>query len=196
MKFVFLALMLTVFSKVRIFKSKNRPRIKTKINGEVIKKILFHKHPKAVPTAVPAVPEVPDPTAGVNEQSDLGCLASHNKYRVESGVPALVWSEELAKKATDWANNLDQSDSFKHSGSQGVGENLAKGYKDCDAAVSAWYNEKPLFKSGVVDSEFHAYGHYTQLVWKNTKTIGCGKSGNVIVCQYQPPGNFMGQAPF
>lgn len=41
-------------------------------------------------------------------------------------------------------------------------------------------------------------GHFTQLVWKGTKSMGIamvkGKSGRiVIVAYYNPPGNIMGQ---
>lgn len=41
-------------------------------------------------------------------------------------------------------------------------------------------------------------GHFTQLVWKSTKSMGIamvkGKSGRiVIVANYNPPGNIMGQ---
>ncbi|MEP2023182.1 CAP domain-containing protein, partial [Reichenbachiella sp.] len=43
-------------------------------------------------------------------------------------------------------------------------------------------------------------GHYTQIVWKNTTEIGCAKTlcdGSVIwICNYNPPGNFVGQKPY
>jgi hypothetical protein len=48
-------------------------------------------------------------------------------------------------------------------------------------------------------------GHYTQLVWRNTREVGCGYgtcvdpmgfSDGVWVCNYSPPGNFVGQAPY
>jgi pathogenesis-related protein 1 len=45
-------------------------------------------------------------------------------------------------------------------------------------------------------------GHYTQVVWKNTTTIGCGMAicdnpkNQIWVCQYLPSGNWVGQKPY
>jgi hypothetical protein len=45
-------------------------------------------------------------------------------------------------------------------------------------------------------------GHYTQVVWRSTTTVGCAVAvcGNTLdqiwVCQYQPPGNWVGQKPY
>ncbi len=47
-------------------------------------------------------------------------------------------------------------------------------------------------------------GHYTQIVWKNTERIGCGKATArrdgifkvYWVCQYDPSGNYVGQRPY
>jgi len=41
-------------------------------------------------------------------------------------------------------------------------------------------------------------GHFTQLVWKGSKQIGCGASCNnsnkcYVTCNYYPPGNYIGQ---
>ena len=44
-------------------------------------------------------------------------------------------------------------------------------------------------------------GHFTQVVWKNSKQLGVGiafaNNGNkaVVVANYSPPGNYMGQFP-
>lgn len=46
-------------------------------------------------------------------------------------------------------------------------------------------------------------GHFTQLVWKNTNSVGCGRvdcdnsatdgaSGWLVVCEYWPAGNVIG----
>lgn len=32
-------------------------------------------------------------------------------------------------------------------------------------------------------------GHFTQVVWKDTERLGCGASGDYVVCRYQPQGN-------
>lgn len=45
-------------------------------------------------------------------------------------------------------------------------------------------------------------GHYTQLVWSTTKAVGCGnvtcnnELGVLIVCSYNPPGNYQDENPF
>ncbi|NET40232.1 MAG: hypothetical protein F6K19_51255 [Cyanothece sp. SIO1E1] len=43
--------------------------------------------------------------------------------------------------------------------------------------------------------------HYTQVVWRRTNKLGCGiadhrRLGKIVVCNYDPPGNFLGQRPY
>ena len=43
-------------------------------------------------------------------------------------------------------------------------------------------------------------GHYTQIVWRDTRRVGCGaaRTGRteVWVCNYDPPGNWVGKRPY
>jgi PadR family transcriptional regulator len=43
-------------------------------------------------------------------------------------------------------------------------------------------------------------GHYTQIVWSNTREVGCGvardSNREVWVCNYNPPGNWIGERPY
>ena len=43
-------------------------------------------------------------------------------------------------------------------------------------------------------------GHYTQVVWRTTIQVGCGMarigSSEVWVCNFNPPGNYVGQRPY
>ncbi|MCI5139186.1 MAG: hypothetical protein D3922_12405, partial [Candidatus Electrothrix sp. AR1] len=44
-------------------------------------------------------------------------------------------------------------------------------------------------------------GHYTQVVWRSTKEVGCGMAScndkaQLWVCQYNPRGNMLGQKPY
>ncbi len=131
-------------------------------------------------------------------------LDRHNAWRAEVGVPAVKWSDQLAVVADQWARTLNkQSCAWKHS-QNGYGENLFRGtvgaYTAADA-VDAWGSEKLDYnyaknkcKPGKV------CGHYTQMVWKGTTEVGCAKTiceGYVVwVCNYDPPGNWVGQKPY
>ena len=129
------------------------------------------------------------------------CLSSHNKFRSAGGSPKLVWDESLAASAQAWANNLVGRPGLSLSHSRnGNGENLYGGMGgsyNCDSAVTSWHNEKPRYNGGPI-SRFgvSSYGHYTQLMWKSTKKLGCAaaRSGSkvIYVCQYFPAGNRIG----
>lgn len=83
------------------------------------------------------------------------------------------------------------------------GENLAENFVTPTIAIDAWAGEES--KYNYKKAEFSdAAGHFTQLVWKNTTTVGCGAmnctnsdsngaNGWYLVCEYDPPGNFIGQ---
>ena len=137
-------------------------------------------------------------------------LAAHNRARAEVGTSPLVWSEKLAVYAQEWADHLaSTSRRMEHRPRSGKwkqehGENLfmgTTGYYGVADAVAAWEREKSAYHGQTIDmSTLHAYGHYTQLVWRSTKRVGCAKiecGGNlIIVCNYDPPGNVLGQIPF
>jgi hypothetical protein len=56
-----------------------------------------------------------------------------------------------------------------------TGENLAAGYANASASVDAWGLEREEYnwnKPGFSE----ATGHFTQLVWSNTTTVGCGRT--------------------
>lgn len=137
-------------------------------------------------------------------------LEAHNAARSEVGSPALTWSESVARYAKEWADHLASTthriQHRPHSGkwAQKYGENLfmgSAGHYGVGDAVASWYTEKSAYHGGVIEmSRFYTYGHYTQLVWKNTKELGCAKvecNGNIIiVCNYDPPGNMVGYTPY
>ena len=120
-------------------------------------------------------------------------LAAHNALRAQHGVPALKWSASIAKSAQAYADQCV----FEHSGTD-LGENLATGTTGAYSAaqfVNDWYSEIANydFASGTGNDT----GHFTQVIWKSTKQVGCGLaqcSGNdILVCQYSPAGNFDGE---
>lgn len=64
-------------------------------------------------------------------------------------------------------------------------------------AVVAWYNEIKQHTFGVEPRNLST-GHFTQVVWKDSKTLGVGICRNnrgqvYVVCNYDPPGNYTGR---
>jgi len=137
-------------------------------------------------------------------------LALHNRARAEVGLAPLAWSNSLAAYAQKWADHLaSTSRRMEHRPRSGEwkqqhGENLfmgTVGYYGVADAVAAWEHEKSAYDGSIIDeSNVRVYGHYTQLMWRSTKRIGCAKiecAGNlIVVCNYDPPGNVLGQAPY
>ena len=134
----------------------------------------------------------------------------HNKARVNVGVSPVIWSKKLSSYAREWADNLASVDCDlrhrPHSGKwkQKYGENLfmgTSGYYGVADAVKSWESEKIYYHGEEINSSnCHDLGHYTQIVWKNTEQVGCAKAecdGNlIVVCNYSPPGNVLGQRPY
>uniref|UniRef100_A0A0K0E6K0 SCP domain-containing protein n=1 Tax=Strongyloides stercoralis TaxID=6248 RepID=A0A0K0E6K0_STRER len=123
-----------------------------------------------------------------------------NDYRSLHGVPKLEINETLAYEAQQYANKLADIDQLVHdkkNRENDWGENLAMGSPTiANFAVKWWYDEikdydfnNHGFKSGI--------GHFTQLIWKDSKQVGCGVASNgnhvYVVCKYYPAGNYMGE---
>jgi pathogenesis-related protein 1 len=154
-------------------------------------------------------------------------LNRHNEVRAEvfSGS-SLQWSVEIAKDAQSYADTLAQSGEFKHDpkNEKGYdngpyGENLYAAKKlhgdivIYEEAVNNWYVEKDFYdinenscaidhnnKRTVGNTTYDTCGHYTQIVWKDTEYVGCGKAkylagdlegGYIVVCKYKQPGNIV-----
>lgn len=97
-------------------------------------------------------------------------LAAHNFYRLEQGVKNLTWNDTSAKVAA----NYSRACVFEHSGGP-TGENLAAGYENATASVDAWGIEKLQYDWKKPTGFSEATGHFTQLVWSNTTSVGCGR---------------------
>jgi hypothetical protein len=134
-----------------------------------------------------------------NYQQD--CISLHNRYREILGLQPLRFSQEAANVAERWATYLSNSGEFEHSHTAGFGENLywvSGGSSECAKAVNAWFEEYKFYNGGKIgEGDFGAYGHFTQLIWPETTEVGCARVtvGPVsnVVCEYRPPGNFVGQ---
>jgi pathogenesis-related protein 1 len=129
-------------------------------------------------------------------------LAVHNAVRARVGMASLVWSDRLAARSQDWADTLLARKQFIHRPNSSYGENLFEitgATAVPEQVVNAWAAESRNYDyisnrcSGVC-------GHYTQIVWGETKEVGCavarGGGREVWACNYDPPGNRVGRRPY
>ena len=150
--------------------------------------------------------------SAITQAAAQAALELHNRARQEVGTPPLLWSAELAAFAQQWATYLatEKGCRIEHRPAQGAwgtryGENIfwgsAASYSARDAA-NAWYSEiRDYQKAPFGGDNWYKTGHYTQMVWKRTTHVGmgqavCSNGAIIIVGNYDPPGNFMGQEPY
>ncbi|GLJ27034.1 hypothetical protein SUGI_0529960 [Cryptomeria japonica] len=131
-------------------------------------------------------------------------LDPHNRARSQVGVGPLVWDNTVAAYAQNYANQRKVDCALRHSGGP-YGENIfwGKGREFTPAdAVNAWIDEKQYYDYNSNScAPGKQCGHYTQVVWRNTKKVGCARvkcnDGAIfITCNYDPPGNFNGETPY
>lgn len=143
-------------------------------------------------------------------------IAEHNRVRTEHGLDPLEWNDQIAQSALDWGDIMAARHGCElvhgqAASGQGYGQNLY------------WWGHNNRLADpryvvyGLADAEKPYYdyatntcapneqcGHYTQIVWKTTKRFGCAYvtcdsgsyKGLAWVCNYDPPGNFVGQKPY
>jgi hypothetical protein len=141
-------------------------------------------------------------------------IAAHNTARASAApapkpaLPALSWNASAAAVAQRWADRC----TWKHNPERGkLGEHIFAGTGTYTAAqvVGDWDSEKALYSRATNACQpGKACGHYTQLVWRGTTSVGCAQkacaSGSpfggghwkLYVCDYSPPGNFVGEKPY
>ncbi|KAG4945486.1 hypothetical protein JHK87_041493 [Glycine soja] len=127
---------------------------------------------------------------------------AHNAARSEVGVPDLAWDDSVAAYAENYANQRKGDCALIHSGGE-YGENIAMSTGELSGtdAVKMWVDEKANYDH---DSNSCVGGeclHYTQVVWRDSVRLGCAKvtcdnGGTFITCNYDPPGNFVGEIPY
>ncbi|KIV92754.1 hypothetical protein PV10_04023 [Exophiala mesophila] len=154
----------------------------------------------------------PAPTS-ISSDYKQGILDSHNIHRANHTVNALVWDDRL----TNIAAQIAASCVYAHdtsTGGGGYGQNIGAGSPPSDIPAmitNLMYNNEinyyPGYGTEPSMANFHLWGHFSQIVWKSTTSVGCatqycpnglantggGVSPYFTVCNYSPPGNFGGQ---
>lgn len=138
-----------------------------------------------------------------------GITAAHNDLRAMIGpdaggpLPGLEWSCELADVAQQHADELARNGCPLAHSEGPFGENLywAAGFDPTpEHVVDHWAGEARCTRGSAdadrcspVTDVCSSCGHYTQIVWRDTRRVGCGVAAcggeQVWVCNYDPPGN-------
>lgn len=130
-----------------------------------------------------------------------------NEYRKKHGVNKLKLNKEMNKYAKEWAKKLAKDEKMSHRPDNKYGENVfclssnSKTFKvKGDEVVDKWYSEIKDHKFGEEPTgTILKSGHFSQLVWKDTKQMGVGKARSAagtkvfVVANFDPQGNWMGQ---
>ncbi|KAF8731672.1 hypothetical protein HU200_015600 [Digitaria exilis] len=148
--------------------------------------------------------------AGVAAQNTAQDFVNlHNSPRADVAVAGVTWNATVAAYAQGYADQRAAGDcQLVHSGGP-YGENLfwgSSGYAwAASDAVGAWVAEKQYYNHATNTCSApsgKSCGHYTQVVWRASVSIGCARvvcsnnGGVVIICNYSPPGNVIGQSPY
>jgi pathogenesis-related protein 1 len=147
-------------------------------------------------------------------------LTPMNAARAAVGEAPFTWDPIATEVAQSWANQC----SFGHNpsassqyvalgGSGGLGEDVAAGApsESVANAVASWVNEEQYYDHATNScATGQVCGHYTQIVWKNSTAVGCAQTHcttnspfgasfptwDMSVCDFNPPGNYVGESPY
>ncbi|MDP1824722.1 MAG: CAP domain-containing protein [Archangium sp.] len=142
-----------------------------------------------------------------------GLLTAHDGVRANAmpvpspALPAMRWSPSAQALAEEWASRCN----FMHRDPNTLGENLSAATREFTPAevVGLWAGERVDYTYATDTCRLgKACGHYTQIVWRSSVGLGCAQqrctTGNPLgsgawfffVCNYDPPGNYLGQKPY
>jgi len=155
----------------------------------------------ALPAAISAQKTCSGPN-GLTPAEIGDILTAHNKARAVNKLDELKWDCNLAEMAQEWATR----GKFEHRTAPKYGECLfvsSRSTAKATAAVDQWMLEKVSWDAKTATCDVSKVcTHYTQVVWKKTKKIGCGINRSapgkwkvLVVCNYDPAGN-NGGPPF
>jgi hypothetical protein len=163
-------------------------------------------------TGAPQVDGGDDPSAWLDPMNAA-------RAAVDAGEPPLTWNPIAAQVALnyaekcDYAHNPNRNSDYKTlgGGSGGLGENIAASAPTGTVAQAdqLWIGEEAIYdyatNTCTPTAKITECGHYTQIVWKTTTSVGCaivncttgwpfsgtGKNWTYSVCDYAPPGNIV-----
>ena len=129
-------------------------------------------------------------------------LKKHNELRKKHGSKSLSSNDELNRIAQKYAEIMMLCEGFKSFGvnfyeNSFLGENiLFSTKKNVEEICQIWYDESKKYDF-ILNKYQKSAGHFTQLVWKETKEVGFGFFTNRIgdscyVALYYPAGNIIG----
>ena len=156
--------------------------------------------------------------------SKKGVISTHNEFRNKHKLTPVTWSQDLAEYAQQWVDHLSQTkncamthrpNNETSAFQQIYGENLfwssALEYEDGTTEVET-FTAKEIIETWASEEDFYNYetntcmddadcGHYTQIVWHETKQVGCAVAvcedkSQVWACNYSPRGNYLGEWPY
>ncbi len=153
-----------------------------------------------------------------------GMVALHNNVRAAHQQPPLIWSEPLSSYAQAWVNHLaaTQNCTMMHRPNdagtpfqQIYGENLFWASPEIQhnrenvlqrisvkEVVNAWAEEEAFYNYQANQCQpGEDCGHYTQMVWHESREIGCAMAicpdqSQIWACNYYPQGNYIGERPY
>lgn len=135
-------------------------------------------------------------------------LDAHNSHRYNHSAPELSWSDELAGIAKKIGHTCNYNHSMDVDGG-GYGQNIGAGAPPEDGPAmitNLMYNGEiglyPGYGSEPSMENFERWGHFSQLVWKGTRQVGCATihcpdglantgqhvSPYFLVCNFKPSG--------
>ncbi|KAK8062012.1 hypothetical protein PG994_008378 [Apiospora phragmitis] len=179
--------------------------------------------PSTQASVAPAPSDYPTPNRPVSANNlQTAAVNSHNQHRSNHSAPEASWNERIAGYAANTAATCKYAHDMKQ-GDADYGQNIAmwglsSGAEKLGdvgainmAITDMWYNgELNLYLPSYYGeaspdmSNFEKWGHFSQLVWKESTSVGCqaqfcpkGTMNDAMdtwfmVCNYFPAGNMGG----
>ncbi|KIY53243.1 PR-1-like protein, partial [Fistulina hepatica ATCC 64428] len=139
-------------------------------------------------------------------------LYQHNIHRANHSASDFVWNSTLASIAQE----IGETCIYEHNtevGGGGYGQNIGAGWSAAEVGAmitDAMYNDEMMNFQDLYGeanpnmTNFEHWGHFSQIVWKNSASVGCatvlcdelenfGSNSSFTVCNFYPAGNYAGE---